>query len=230
MPDEAAPRQDGRPLETASPPPPPAADDALALAAWRRNRVPLMVDIGLGLLFFAVAKLTDLTTAALVGAAAGLVLVVVQRLTRIDLLGGLALFGIAMLLLSAGLAMAFQSDDAVKYRSSIVGLVSATLFFADGLMGGNRLAMRLRRYLPYRGIDPARLGIGLGALGATMATANFAVAELASTDVWLFYSTFADFALSMVLVMLVFRYARGEALRDLAPRYRPDPAEAALPQ
>lgn len=208
----------------------PATDDTINMAAWQRNRVPLMVDIGLGLLFFVVAKLSDLTTAALVGAAAGLMLLIVQRVTRIDLLGGLALFGIAMLLVSAGLALAFQSDDAVKYRASIVGLVSATLFFADGATGGHRLAVRLRRYLPYRGIDAARLGIGLGVLGIVLAAVNFAVAELASTDVWLFYSTFADFALSMVLVMAVFRYARGDMLREVAPRYRPDPAEARLPQ
>lgn len=195
-------------------------DSQLDLQAFKRNRVPLAVDIGLGLLFFIVAKLTDLTTAALVGAGAGVALLIVQRFTRIDLLGGLALFGIAMLLLSAGLALAFQSDDAVKYRSSIVGLISATLFLVDGMAGGNRLAARLKRYLPYRGIDPARLGIGMGVLGAVMAAVNFAVAELTSTDFWLFYSTFADFGLSILLIMLVFRYAQGKLLRDFAPRYR----------
>ena len=190
------------------------------LAAWKRNRVPLAVDIALGLLFFVVAKLTDLTTAALVGAAVGLALLVVQRLTRIDLLGGLALFGIALLLLSAALALVFQSDEAVKYRSSVVGLVSAALFLFDGLSGGNRLATRLMRYLPYRDIDPARLGIGMGVLGFVMALLNLAVAELASTDVWLFYSTFPDFGVAVVLIMLVFRYAQGNMLRELAPRYR----------
>ena len=38
---------------------------------WKRNRIPIGVDIALGLLFFMVAKLTDLTTAALVGAGRG---------------------------------------------------------------------------------------------------------------------------------------------------------------
>lgn len=61
-----------------------------------RNRIPIAVDIATGLLFFVVAKLTDLTTAALVGAAVGIALVLFQRITKIDVTGGLALFGIAM--------------------------------------------------------------------------------------------------------------------------------------
>ena len=175
--------------------------------------------------FFVVAKLTDLTTAALVGAAVGVALLMARRLTKVDLLGGLALFGIALLLLSAGLALVFQSDDAVKYRSSVVGLVSASLFFFDGVAGGNRLAVRLKRYLPYRDIDAARLGIGMGVLGAIMAGLNLVVAFYGSTDFWLFYSTFADFFVTMVLILMVFRYAQGKMLRDVAPVYREPPSE-----
>ena len=187
---------------------------------WKRNKVPLAVDIGLGLLFFIVAKLTDLTTAALVGAAAGIALLIAQRITKVDLLGGLAMFGIVMLLLSAGLALAFDSDEAVKYRTTALGLFTASLFLGDGLFGGKWLARRLKRYLPYADIDVARLGIGMGVMGAIMATLNLIVALYTSTDVWLFYSTFADFAVSMVLILLVFRYARGEMFRPLGPAYR----------
>ena len=194
-------------------------------AAVKRNRIPLAVDILLGLIFFIVAKLTDLTTAALVGAALGVVLLIAQRLTKVDLLGGLAFFGIALLLFSALLALVFQSDEAVKYRSTIVGLVSAALFFADGLAGGNRLAARLMAYLPYRDIDAARLGIGMGVFGAVLAVLNLLVALYASTDVWLFYSTFADFPVSMVLILLVFRYSRGKILRDAYPAYRAEQVE-----
>ena len=191
------------------------------LGRFKRNWIPLSVDIVLGLVFFAVAKLTDLTTAALVGAALGLVLLVVQKLTRIDLLGGLALFGIVMLLLSALFALVFQSDEAVKYRSTVIGSLSASLFLLDGLAGGHRLARRLMLYMPYNDIDPARLGIGMGVLGLIMAVTNTLVAAYASTDVWLFYTTFADFLLSMALILLVFRYARGMTLPDMAPRYTP---------
>jgi len=174
-----------------------------------RNKVPIMVDIALGLLFFVVAKLTDLSTAALVGAAAGIALVVLQRFVKVDLLGGLALFGIVMLLISAGLALAFRDDTMIKLRGTIVGAISATLFLGDGLFGGNRLGKALTRYLPYNDIDPARLALGMGVLGLIMAGLNYAVAEVASTDVWLFYTTFVDFFLVMLMILAVFSFARG---------------------
>ncbi len=177
---------------------------------WRRNRIPLGVDIGLGIVFYLVATWTNLYTAALVGAGVGIVLYIVQRVSRIDLLGGLALFGIVLLLLSAGLALAFDSDEAVKYRTVAIGLVSAGLFLADGLLAkGQRLGARLMRYLPYTDVDPRRLAIGMGVLGIVAAAVNFLVAQLASTQVWLFYTTFADFLLIGALMLAVFKYARG---------------------
>jgi intracellular septation protein A len=188
----------------------------------RRNKVPLMVDVALGLLFFAVAKLTDLGTAALVGAGAGLALVVAQRFVKVDLLGGLALFGIVMLLISAGLALAFQDDMMIKMRTTIVGLVSAAFFLGDGLLGGNRLGRGMARYLPYTDIDPGRLALGMGLLGLVLAGLNYAVAELTGTDVWLFYTTFVDLFLAMAMILVVFAFARGR----LMPRgyRRPPPA------
>jgi intracellular septation protein A len=190
-----------------------AADPGVDMTQYKRNRVPIAVDIAFGILFFVVAKLTDLTTAALVGAAAGIALVVIQRFVKIDLVGGLALFSVLMLLVSAGLALAFQDDMAVKLRTTIVGLLSAALFLGDGFLGGKRLGKGLARYLPYRDIDPARLAIGIGTLGLFMAGLNYVVAKLASTDFWLFYTTFLDFGLMMLLLFAVFRYARRQGGR-----------------
>ena len=49
---------------------------------WARNKPSLIVDVSLGLLFFIVGKATgDLSTAALVGAGAGLAVVVLQRVS-----------------------------------------------------------------------------------------------------------------------------------------------------
>jgi intracellular septation protein A len=183
--------------------------EGLDLGQFKRNRIPIAVDIGLGLLFYVIAKLTDLSTAAIVGAVVGLALLVVQRFVKVDLIGGLALFGVVMLLLSAALAILFQDDMAVKMRGTILGVISAVLFLGDGLFGGNRLGKGLARYLPFSDIDPRRLAIGMGLLGLVMAGLNMLVAKLASTDLWLFYSTFVDFALIMVLILFVFRYARG---------------------
>jgi intracellular septation protein A len=191
----------------------------------RRNKVPLMVDVALGLLFFVVAKLTDLGTAALVGAGAGLALVAVQRFVKVDLLGGLALFGIVMLLISAGLALAFQDDMMVKMRTTIVGLISAAFFLGDGLLGGNRLGRGLCRYLPYTDIDPGRLALGMGLLGLVMAGLNHGVATLTGTDFWLFYTTFVDLFLAMAMILVVFAFARGRLL----PRGYRKPAAAERP-
>ena len=177
-------------------------------SVWQRNKLPIIVDIVTGLLFFIVAKLTDLTTAALVGAVVGVGLVVFQRVTRIDVTGGLALFGIAMLLISATLAIVFADDEAIKQRGTITGLIAATLFLGDGLLGGKRLAAGLSRYLPYSDLDIGRLGIGMGLAGLVMAAVNFAVARVASTDVWLFYSTFLDFFVFIALFQGVLAYAR----------------------
>ena len=119
----------------------------------------MLFAIGLGLLFFVVAKVTDLKTAALVGAAAGILLVVVQRFVKnVDLLGGLALFGVVMMLISASFAIAFDDDYIIKLRSTIVGLIGSALFVftlvnsVNFMDGANGLAM-------------GSVAIGLAALG-----------------------------------------------------------------
>ena len=183
----------------------------------RRNKVPLLVDVGTGLLFFAVAKLTDLKTAALVGAAVGIALVIAQRFVKVDLLGGLAMFGIVMLLISAGFAIAFEDDELIKQRSTIVGLIGAACFLTDGLLlKGRKLGAGLNRYMAYTDIDEGRLAIGMGLTGLVMAAANFVVVRVATTDVWLFYTTFGDVPLSIGLVLLSVSWARKPAARARA--------------
>ena len=189
-----------------------ASDPGADMSRYKANKVPLMVDLALGLLFFVVAKLADLSTAALVGAAVGIALVVIQRFVKVDLTGGLALFGVVMLLISAGLAIAFQDDMAIKMRGTIVGAISAVLFLGDGMLGGNRLGKAMARYLPYNDLDPGRLALGMGVLGLAMAGLNYAVALFASTDAWLFYTTFVDFFLVLVLIYAVLGFARGKLL------------------
>jgi len=187
----------------------PDGRPAVDMDKLRRNRVPIAVDIATGLLFFVLAKLTDLQIAAVVGAGVGLVLLAAQKITRVDLLGGLAMFGIIMLLVSAGFAIVFENDELIKQRSTIVGLIGAACFLGDGLLlNGRRLGCGISRYIAYRDLDERRLSLGMGLTGAAMALANFAVVRIASTDVWLFYTTFGDIPLSMGLVLLAIRWAR----------------------
>jgi intracellular septation protein A len=184
------------------------ADEDRAKEQFRRNKPSLLFDIGIALLFFVVAKYTNLTTAALVSAGAGILGAIVQRVTKIDLLGGLAAFGIIMSLVTAGFAWAFQDDDMVKMRSTILGLLTAGLFLTDGLFGGRFLGKRLVRYMPHPDTSASRLATGLGLLGVFMAVMNYAVAKLFSTDAWLFYTTFVDTVLAMGLVFAVIKYAQ----------------------
>ena len=178
-------------------------------AQWQRNKYSLAVDLGLGALFFVLAKVTDdLTFAALTTAAAGLLVVVVQRFVKVDLLGGLALFGVAMLLVSAAFSWFFDDEWAVMMKSTLLGVFVASLTLSDAAFnGGGYFGARLLRYMP-QPMDARRLALGLGCLGLVMATVNWIFVEFTTKDTWLYYTTFGDFALSMALVLAVMRYAQ----------------------
>lgn len=184
---------------------------------WKRNWPSLAVDIALGLVFFAVAKVFGLTEAALVGAAAGVALLVVQRFVKVDIVGGMALFGVVTLLLSAGYAWLVQDEELIKLRTTVVGLIAAAMFMVDGALGGRWLGRGLGRYLPYDDLRLGRLSFGLGALGAVMAMLNFGVARTLPTDIWLFYTTFGDVLIGMVLFFAVLRCARPPTRPSTAP-------------
>ncbi len=173
----------------------------------KRNWPSLAVDIGLGFIFFFVAKWTDLTTAALWGAAAGLALVVVQQFVKkVDLLGGLALFGIVMMLISAGYALVFQDEYLIQMRTTVIGGLGAVLYLLDGLFGGKYLGERTARYLFMPDIVPRRLSLALGGLSIIMAVLNWGVVKLVSKDVWLYYTTFGDFIVAMVVLSLAIKW------------------------
>ena len=179
-------------------------------AQWALNRPSLIVDIALGLLFFAVSKVTgNLTTAALVGAVAGLTVVVVQRFVKVDLLGGLAMFGVFTLLLSAGFSLWFQDERMVQLKGSILGVLVSSLILGDALFNrGRYFGARLARYLIGMTVDARRLSLGIAMLGLIMAGLNLLATQWLSKDAWLIYTTFVDAPLAMVLGLLVFRFAR----------------------
>lgn len=174
----------------------------------KQNRIPFAVDIVTGLLFFIVAKLTDLQTAAAVGVVVGFGLVLFQKITKIDVTGGLALFGILMLCISAGLAYWLADEEWIKLRGTITGIIAATFFLVDGARGGSYIGKGLARYMPYSDIDPGRFAIGMGCVGLLMAGLNYGAAKLLSTDGWLFYTTFIDFFIVSGLIIFVLRFAR----------------------
>lgn len=177
-------------------------------AAWKRNWPSLATDISLALVFFFVAREFGLVTAAVGGAAAGLVLWGVQRITKIDLLGGLAVFGIAMSLVSAAFALVFQDERIIQHRGTILGVVGAMPFLADGLFArGQKLAARLARYLTFD-VDASRLGLGMGLIGLVMAGTNAMAVALLSRDAWLVFTTFLDTPIVIVLFLVTLLWVR----------------------
>ncbi len=103
---------------------------AMDTGVFKRNAPAIATDIALGLLFFILGKTTDLRTAALVTAGVGLALVPIQVLIsrfakrKVDLLGGLALFGVVMLLISASFSWYFDSEFAVQLKATLMGSIA----------------------------------------------------------------------------------------------------------
>lgn len=185
---------------------------------FKRNLPSLLTDLSLGVVFFFVGSHFGLITAAVTGAVAGVVLWVVQKITKIDLLGGLAVFGIVISIISAAFAVIFNDPMMVQMRTTIIGVFVASLFLIDGLvLKGKWLGARIERYLP-PGSVPWRVSVGVASLGLFMALANWAVAAYAPQQVWLFYSSFLDVPLAMALGVGVMLWAREPAKKENAPQ------------
>jgi len=176
---------------------------------WQRNKYSVYADLALGALFFIVGKVTgDLALAAIVGAGGGLALVVAQRFVKVDLLGGFAVFGTIMLLISAAFSLALQDDYWVQMKSTILGLFTASIFMADGLLRrGSYFGARIERYMPLP-LHHDRIAVGMSLTGIIMAGANYLVAENFSEDFWLTWTTFLDLPVGMALFYSVVYWAR----------------------
>ena len=177
---------------------------------WEKNKYSIYADLGLGALFFIAGKITeDLIFASFVGVAGGLTLLVLQRFVKIDLLGGFAVFGTIMLFISGIFSFVFQDDYWVQMKGTALGLLSASIFFLDGVLRkGAYFGARFERYLPGGALHHNRLAIGMSLTGAFGALGNYLVAENFSEDFWLTYTTFLDLPILMSLIFLVLRWSR----------------------
>ena len=177
---------------------------------WEKNKYSIYADLGLGALFFIAGKITeDLIFASFVGVAGGLTLLVLQRFVKIDLLGGFAVFGTIMLLISGIFSFVLQDDYWVQMKGTALGLLSASMFFLDGVLRkGAYFGARFERYLPGGALHHNRLSIGMSLTGAFGALGNYLVAENFSEDFWLTYTTFLDLPILMILIFLVLRWSR----------------------
>ena len=176
---------------------------------WQRNKYSIYADLALGALFYLVGKFTeDLALAAIVGAGAGLALVVLQRFVKVDLLGGFAVFGTIMLVISAAFSLALQDDYWVQMKGTVLGLLTASIFMIDGVLRqGAYFGARIERYMPLP-LHHNRIAVGMSGLGIVMALANYYVAENFSEDFWLTWTTFLDMPLSIGLFYAIIFWAR----------------------
>ena len=177
---------------------------------WEKNKYSIYADLGLGALFFIAGKITeDLVFASIVGVAGGLTLLVLQRFVKIDLLGGFAVFGTIMLFVSGIFSLVLQDDYWVQMKGTALGLLSASMFFLDGVLRkGAYFGARFERYLPGGALHHNRLAIGMSLTGAFGALGNYLVAENFSEDFWLTYTTFLDLPILMILFFIVLRWSR----------------------
>ena len=187
----------------------------LSQRKWQRNKYSIYADMALGALFFIVGKVTeDLALAALIGAGAGLLLVAAQRFVKVDLLGGFAVFGTIMLLISAAFSLALQDDYWVQMKGTVLGLLTASLFMIDGLLRrGAYFGARIERYMPLP-LHHDRIAIGMSLVGVVMAVANYYVANHFTEDFWLTWTTFLDLPLSMALFYAVIFWARKRSANE----------------
>tara|TARA_Y100000992_G_scaffold271584_1_gene212619 strand:- start:1664 stop:2566 length:903 start_codon:yes stop_codon:yes gene_type:complete len=177
---------------------------------WEKNKYSIYADLVLGALFFIVSKITgDLVIAAMVGVAGGLGLIILQRFVKVDLLGGFAVFGTIVLLLSGIFSLVLQDEYWVQMKGTVLGLLTASVFFLDGVLRqGAYFGARFERYMPGGALHHNRLAIGMSFTGVFGALGNYLVAENFSEDFWLTYTTFLDLPVFIMLFFLVLRWSR----------------------
>ncbi len=173
-------------------------------------RPSIIIDISFGVLFFFVAREFGLVTAALTGAGATLVLFAVQPFTKHNLLGGFAVFGVVMSLISAGIAWGFQDDLAVKLRGTFMACIAAAFALYDGfILKGGYLGKRMAMYMEGLGqINPQRASFALAGATLLLMAIDTPLAFILTTDQWIWYNAFFDNIIAIPIILGAMLMAR----------------------
>ena len=187
------------------------ADEQKAmLERQKKLRPSIIIDISFGALFFFVAREFGLVTAALTGAAATLVLFAAQPFTKHDLLGGFAVFGVVMSLISAGIAWGFQDDLAIKLRGTFMAFIAASFALYDGfVLKGGYLGKRMAMYMEGLGrINPQRASFALAGATLLLMAIDTPLAFILTTDQWIWYNAFFDNIIAIPIIIGAMLLAR----------------------
>ena len=170
----------------------------------------ILIDIGFGVLFFFVAREFGLVTAALTGAGATLVLFAIQPFVKLNLLGGFAVFGVVMSLISASIAWGFQDDLAIKLRGTIMSSIAASFALYDGfILKGGYLGKRMAMYMEGLGqINPQRASFALAGATLLLMMIDTPLAFILTTDQWIWYNAFFDNLIAIPIVIGAMLMAR----------------------
>lgn len=170
----------------------------------------IIIDIGFGVLFFFVAREFGLVTAALTGAGATLVLFAIQPFVKLNLLGGFAVFGVVMSLISASIAWGFQDDLAIKLRGTIMSSIAASFALYDGfILKGGYLGKRMAMYMEGLGqINPQRASFALAGATLLLMMIDTPLAFILTTDQWIWYNAFFDNLIAIPIVIGAMLMAR----------------------
>ena len=180
------------------------------LERQKKLRPSIFIDICFGVLFFFVAREFGLVTAALTGAAATIVLVALQPFTKHDLLGGFAVFGVVMSLISAGIAWGFQDDLAIKLRGTFMACIAAGFALYDGfILKGGYLGKRMAMYMEGLGqINPKRASLALAGATLLLMAIDTPLAFILTTDQWIWYNAFFDNIIAIPIIIGAMLLAR----------------------
>ena len=185
------------------------------LERQKKLRPSLIIDLCFGVLFFFVAREFGLVTAALTGAAATIALVAIQPFTKHDLLGGFAVFGVVMSLISAGIAWGFQDDLAIKLRGTIMAIIAASFSLYDGfVLKGGYLGKRMAMYMEGLGkINPQRASFALAGSTLILMAIDTPLAFILTTDQWIWYNAFFDNIIAIPIVIGAMLMAREKPMK-----------------
>ena len=188
----------------------PSPEKQAMLERQKKLRPSIIIDISFGVLFFFVAREFGLVTAALTGAAATLILVALQPFTKHDLLGGFAVFGVVMSLISAGIAWGFQDDLAIKLRGTIMACIAAAFALYDGfVLKGGYLGERMAMYMEGLGtINPRRASFALAGATLLLMAIDTPLAFFLTTDQWIWYNAFFDNIIAIPIIIGAMLMAR----------------------
>jgi len=187
-----------------------SSEQQAMLERQKKLRPSILIDICFGVLFFFVAREFGLVTAALTGAAATLVLFAVQPFIKHDLLGGFAVFGVVMSLISAGIAWGIQDDLVIKLRGTVMSVIAASFALYDGfILKGGYLGKRMAMYMEGLGkINPQRASFSLAGATIFLMLIDTPLAFILTTDQWIWYNSFFDSLIAIPIIIGAMLLAR----------------------